>query len=95
MASGDYLVAPGASTMAANRPNYSYAKRAFLAGVAVAAVVCGVLLAAHKPMAPGDQALEGAYYAVAKPPAFNFNRELSNHAGVYAFYQSEWAWEGS
>ena len=64
---------------AAHRPSDSYyAKRAFLMAVVVAAVVCGVLLAVPEPAGEGgDAALAGSYYAVTKPPAFNFNREFS------------------
>lgn len=47
-----------------------------VACVVALAVVCGVLLAVHTTdQEAGSQSLAGAYYAVAKPPAFNFNRE--------------------
>ncbi|KAJ1477385.1 hypothetical protein T484DRAFT_1963480 [Baffinella frigidus] len=79
----EYLVAPDPHR-SANRPSDSYyAKRAFLVAVVVAAVVCGVLLAAPRPVGEGgDAALAGSYYAVTKPPAFNFNRFI-RHAWFY------------
>ena len=51
-------------------------RTATIVAAASIAVVCGVLAAMHSSAeGVGSQALAGAYYAVAKPPAFNFNRE--------------------
>jgi hypothetical protein len=52
-----------------------YAKRVFLVSVAAVAIICiGVIIAERKSSNQSD-ALGGAYYAVTKPPAFNFNRK--------------------
>lgn len=55
-----------------------YAKCALMATIATAVVVGSVLVMAdkHEAVAPMDSELGGAYYAVTKPPAFNFNREF-------------------
>jgi hypothetical protein len=57
-----------------------YAKCALMATVATAVVVGSVLVMAdrHEEVASmgGEVALGGAYYAVTKPPAFNFNSEF-------------------
>ncbi len=53
-----------------------YAKRVFLVSVAAVAIICiGVIVAERKTSNQSD-ALGGAYYAVTKPPAFNFNRKI-------------------
>ena len=53
-----------------------YAKRVFLLSVAAVAIICiGVIVAERKSSNQSD-ALGGAYYAVTKPPAFNFNSTL-------------------
>ena len=53
-----------------------YAKCALMATIATAVVVGSVLVMAdrHEAVSDGSE-LGGAYYAVTKPPAFNFNRE--------------------
>ena len=58
-----------------------YARRALLAAATIAVVAC-VALAAKRHLSQETEssslsgtALGGAYYAVTKPPAFNFNRE--------------------
>uniref|UniRef100_A0A6U4Z3J5 Uncharacterized protein n=1 Tax=Hemiselmis andersenii TaxID=464988 RepID=A0A6U4Z3J5_HEMAN len=51
--------------------------------LALAAVVCvGLVVHERGSGAVGREELGGAYYAVAKPPAFNFNRFI-RHAWVY------------
>ena len=53
-----------------------YAKCALMATIATAVVVGSVLVMADKhEEAPVGSELGGAYYAVTKPPAFNFNSE--------------------
>lgn len=48
-----------------------------MATIATAVVVGSVLVMADKhEAAPAGHELAGAYYAVTKPPAFNFNSEL-------------------
>uniref|UniRef100_A0A7S0QSM2 Uncharacterized protein n=1 Tax=Cryptomonas curvata TaxID=233186 RepID=A0A7S0QSM2_9CRYP len=55
-----------------------YAKRVFLVSLAAVAIICiGVVVAERKSSNQND-ALGGAYYAVTKPPAFNFNRFIEN-----------------
>jgi len=55
-----------------------YAKCALMATIATAVVVGSVLVVAdrHEEAAPMGSSLAGAYYAVTKPPAFNFNSEF-------------------
>ena len=54
-----------------------YARCALIATIATAVVVGSVLVMADKhEAAPAGHELAGAYYAVTKPPAFNFNSEL-------------------
>ena len=54
-----------------------YARCALMATIATAVVVGSVLVMADKhEAAPAGHELAGAYYAVTKPPAFNFNSEL-------------------
>lgn len=55
------------------------AKAAVVAGIAVVALACVGLLVKEKlggSDGEGADELGGQYYAVAKPPAFNFNRKL-------------------
>jgi hypothetical protein len=69
-------VRPVRATERGQRKGYS--RWAIVTAVA-AATTCLVFLArggAPQENGGSDSALAGAYYAVAKPPAFNFNREL-------------------
>ena len=60
-----------------------YAKCALMATIATAVVVGSVLVIAdrHEAVTDGSE-LGGAYYAVTKPPAFNFNRECRTEAAL-------------
>jgi len=66
-----------------------------MATIATAVVVGSVLVMADKreAAAPMDSELGGAYYAVTKPPAFNFNRFISN-AWFYSGRSSDGNEEG-
>mmetsp|Transcript_22027 Transcript_22027/g.60335 ORF Transcript_22027/g.60335 Transcript_22027/m.60335 type:complete len:275 (-) Transcript_22027:120-944(-) len=58
--------------------NQSFAKRVFLASTVAVAVLClGVLVVERDDDLMGS-ALGISYYAVTKPPAFNFNRFIEN-----------------
>merc|ERR1712216_875861 len=71
-----------------------YAKCALMATIATAVVVGSVLVMAdrHEAVSDGSE-LGGAYYAVTKPPAFNFNRFISN-AWFYSGRSSDGNEEG-
>ena len=75
---GEYeQLAPVASMAPAGTSRRAfYAKCALMATIATAVVVGSVLVMAdrHEAVSDGSE-LGGAYYAVTKPPAFNFNRE--------------------
>jgi hypothetical protein len=63
----------------------TYAKRIFLITTATAAVICiGLVVSERKQSSKGD-ALGGAYYAVTKPPAFNFNRAFRQPLFFFSF----------
>jgi hypothetical protein len=68
-----------------------YARCALMATIATAVVVGSVLVMADKhEAAPAGHELAGAYYAVTKPPAFNFNSELPcSPAGSEPILQSQ------
>ena len=76
---GEYeQLAPVASMAPAGTSRRAfYAKCALMATIATAVVVGSVLVMAdrHEAVSDGSE-LGGAYYAVTKPPAFNFNREF-------------------
>lgn len=58
-----------------------YVKCGLMATIATAVVVGSVLVMADKhEEAPMGSELGGAYYAVTKPPAFNFNSEFPSSA---------------
>ena len=67
-----------APVMVGSKPNggQSYAKRVFMFASVAAAVICLGFVVAHHKANKNSDALGGAYYAVTKPPAFNFNREF-------------------
>mmetsp|Transcript_30053 Transcript_30053/g.47122 ORF Transcript_30053/g.47122 Transcript_30053/m.47122 type:complete len:279 (+) Transcript_30053:3-839(+) len=81
MASSSYeaVAAFAPPSLAASRRSW-YMKSAIAACIGAAAVVCIALLAKEKVAETQvhDNALGGAYYAVTKPPAFNFNRFIQN-----------------
>ena len=47
-----------------------------MVSIAAVAVICIGVIVAERKSERHDDALGGAYYAVTKPPAFNFNRKL-------------------
>jgi hypothetical protein len=67
-------LAPMASTEAQGTSRRAfYAKCGLMAVIATAVVVGSVLVMADKHQEAAGSELGGAYYAVTKPPAFNFN----------------------
>ena len=61
-----------------------YAQRIFFVSLAAVAIICIGIVITERRSEKHSDALGGAYYAVTKPPAFNFNRKfitlsLSHH----------------
>ena len=83
---GEYeQLAPVASMAPAGTSRRAfYAKCALMATIATAVVVGSVLVMAdrHEAVSDGSE-LGGAYYAVTKPPAFNFNRECRTETALH------------
>ena len=79
MAESYGAAAPMASMVLADKQKRrTLLKVAVFITATIVAVACGVLLAMeHRGNTDNQGALSGAYYAVTKPPAFNFNSKFA------------------